>query len=76
MPSSWRHSYASSVGRPSTTGLDHQHLEAEVASDVSAAGLALMLAAPGRPVQAVGDGAFAAVNEVEESTGFGEGERE
>jgi hypothetical protein len=47
-----------------------------VASDVSAAGLALMLAAPGRPVQAVGDGAFAAVNEVEESTGFGEGERE
>lgn len=42
--------------------------------DVGSAGLGLVSAAPGRPVQAVIDGVFAAVNEVEESTDFGEGE--
>jgi hypothetical protein len=47
-----------------------------VSSDVGSAGLGLVLSAPGRPVQAVGDGVFAAVNEVEESADFGEGERD
>jgi len=44
-------------------------------SEVSPAGLGLMLAAPGGPVQAVGDVVVAAVNEAEQSTDFGEGER-
>jgi hypothetical protein len=48
----------------------------EVASDVGSACLGLVPAAPGGPAQTVGDGVFAAVNEVEESTDFGEGERD
>jgi hypothetical protein len=47
-----------------------------VASDVDSAGLGLVSAAPGWPVQAVGDGVLVAVNEVEESADFGEGERD
>jgi hypothetical protein len=45
-----------------------------MASDVGSAGLGLVAAAPGGPVQAVGDGVFAVVDEVEESADFGEGE--
>jgi hypothetical protein len=45
-----------------------------MASDVGSAGLGLVLAAPGGPVQAVGDGVFFVVGEVEESADFGEGE--
>ncbi len=37
-------------------------------------GLGLVSAAPGRPVQAVGDDVLVAVIEVEESADFGEGE--
>jgi hypothetical protein len=36
----------------------------------------LLLAAPGGPAQAVGDGSFAMVDQVEESADFGEGERD
>jgi hypothetical protein len=60
----------------STTGLDHVHLEAQVASDVGAAGVGLVVPAPDRPFQAVGDGVFVVAVEVEESTDFGEGERD
>jgi hypothetical protein len=43
---------------------------------VGSAGSGLVPAAKDRPVQAVVDGVFAAVNEVEESADFGEGERD
>jgi hypothetical protein len=43
---------------------------------VGSAGLGLVSAAPGRPVQAVINGVFVAVNEVEESTDFGDGDRD
>jgi hypothetical protein len=43
---------------------------------MSSACFGLMLAAPGRPVQAVDDGMFALVDEVEQSADFGEGERD
>ena len=42
--------------------------------EVGAAGLCLVLAAPGGPVQTVGDGVVVAVNEIEEPADFGEGE--
>lgn len=48
----------------------------ESPSDVNSACFGLVPAAPGRPVQAVSDGVFALVNEVEKSTDFGEGERD
>ena len=41
---------------------------------MGSAGLGLVSAAPGGPVQAVGDGVCAGVGEVEESAYFGEGE--
>jgi len=47
-----------------------------VASDVCSAGLGLVPASKDRPVQAVADFWFAAVSEVEQSTDFGEGERD
>lgn len=50
-----------------------------MASDVGSAGLGLVSAAPGRPLQACGDDVVVAVdvgNEVEESADFGEGERD
>ncbi len=47
-----------------------------MSSDVGSAGLGLVVAAPGGPVQSVGDGAFAVVKEVEESSDFGEGQRD
>jgi hypothetical protein len=43
-------------------------------SEVGPAGLGLVLAAPDGEVQAVGDGVFAVVDEVEESADLGEGE--
>ena len=43
---------------------------------MGSAGLGLVSAAPGGPAQAVIDGVFAAVNEGQESTDFGEGERD
>lgn len=58
----------------STTGLDHYHLESQVTPDVALARLGLVLAAPDRPVQPVGDGLFAAVHEVEQTPDFREGE--
>lgn len=36
----------------------------------------LVATAPGRPVQAMGDGVLAVGNDVEESADFGEGERD
>jgi hypothetical protein len=47
-----------------------------VAADVSAAGLGLVAAAEDRPLQAVGECVFFVAVEVEESTYFGEGERD
>jgi hypothetical protein len=47
-----------------------------VSSDVGSAGLGLVPAAPGRPVQAVGDGVFVVVDEGQESAYLGEGERD
>lgn len=47
-----------------------------MASEVGSAGLGLVPAAKDRPVQAVVDGVFAVVNEIEESADFGEGERD
>ena len=47
-----------------------------MASEVGSAGLGLVPAAKDRPAQAVGDGVFAVANEVEQSTDFGEGERD
>jgi hypothetical protein len=46
----------------------------EVTSEVGLAGLGLVVAAPDGPVEAVGDGVFAVVNEIEETADFGEGE--
>ncbi len=46
-----------------------------MSSDVGAAGVGLVVAAPGRPLQAVCDGAVVAAVEVEESADFSEGER-
>ena len=43
---------------------------------MGSAGLGLVSASPARPVQAVGDAVLAAVDEVEESADFGEGERD
>ena len=43
---------------------------------MGSAGLGLVPAAKDRPVQAMVDGVFAAVNEVEESADFGESERD
>lgn len=47
-----------------------------MASEVGSTGLGLVPAAKDRPVQAVVDGVFAVVNEIEESADFGEGERD
>jgi hypothetical protein len=47
-----------------------------VAPNVRSAGLGLVPAPKDRPVQAVADFWFAAVGEVEQSTDFGEGERD
>jgi hypothetical protein len=47
-----------------------------VALNVRSAGLGLMPASKDRPVQAVADFWFAAVCKVEQSTDFGEGERD
>lgn len=47
-----------------------------MASDVGSAGLSLVPASKDRPVQAVADFLFTAASEVEESTDFGEGERD
>lgn len=47
-----------------------------MAAEVGSAGLGLVPAAEDRPAQAVVHGVFAAVNEVEESADFGEGERD
>ncbi len=44
--------------------------------DVSSAGLGLVPAPKDRPVQAVADFLFTAASEVEQSTDFGEGERD
>lgn len=41
---------------------------------MGSAGFGLMSAAPGRPVQAVGDGVFAVASEIKESADFGEGQ--
>lgn len=41
---------------------------------MGSAGVGLVSTAPGRPVQAMGDGVFAAVDEIEESPDFREGE--
>jgi hypothetical protein len=46
----------------------------EVTPEVGSAGLGLVAAAPDGPVQAVGDGAFAVVDEIEETADFGERE--
>lgn len=43
-------------------------------SDVGSASIGLVSAAPGGPVEAVGDGVLAAMDEVEESADFGEAE--
>jgi hypothetical protein len=43
---------------------------------VGSAGLGLVPAAPGRPMQAVSDRVFAVVNEGQESAYLGEGERD
>jgi hypothetical protein len=40
---------------------------------VTASGLGLVVAAPGRPSQALGDDLFAPGNQAEESADFGEG---
>ena len=47
-----------------------------MALNVRSAGLGLVPASKDRPVQAVADFWFAAVREVEQSTDFGEGERD
>ena len=47
-----------------------------MAPDVGSAGLGLVPAPKDRPVQAVADFWFAATSEVEQSTDFGEGERD
>jgi hypothetical protein len=47
-----------------------------VAPDVSSAGLGLVSPPPDGPAQAVVDGVFVAVGEVEEPADFGEGERD
>lgn len=47
-----------------------------MSSDVGSAGLGLVAAAPGGPMQYVSDGVLAAVNVVEESADFGEGQRD
>ena len=47
-----------------------------MAPNVRSAGLGLVPASKGRPVQAVADFWFAAASEVEQSTDFGEGERD
>ncbi|MCA1681574.1 MAG: hypothetical protein LC700_00035 [Actinobacteria bacterium] len=49
-------------------------MQVESPSDMSSACFGLVPAAPGRPVQAVDDGVFALVDEVEQSADFGEGE--
>ena len=45
-----------------------------MAADVSTAGLGLVAAAPGGPVQAVGERVVVVVVEIEKSAYFGEGE--
>jgi hypothetical protein len=47
-----------------------------MAPDVSPVGLGLVPAPKNRPVQAVADFLFTAASEVEQSTDFGEGERD
>ncbi len=44
--------------------------------NVGSAGLSLVPATPGRPVQAVGDGVFATITEVEKPADFSKGERD
>jgi hypothetical protein len=56
--------------------LDHYGLEAEAAPNARSAGLSLVPAPKDRPVQAAADFWFAAASEVEQSTDFGEGERD
>ncbi len=43
---------------------------------MGSAGLGLVSASPARPVQGVGNGGCVATHEVEESSDFGEGERD
>lgn len=43
---------------------------------MGSAGLGLVAAAPVGPVQCVGDGAFAVVDEAQEAADFGEGQRD
>lgn len=60
----------------STTELDHQCLQAEVSSDVSAAGRGLVAAAEDGPVQAMGECVAVVAVEIDKSAYFGEGERD